>query len=265
MDEASAGPVPVEGVLVRGEGLCLAFGARQILDHVDIEIGAGEIVTLVGLNGCGKTTLVRVLLGLTAVDSGTVWRRPGLHIGYTPQRLPVDRTLPMPVSRFLRLGGDHDQAKLEAALDEVGAPGVLRTQMSDLSGGEMNRVVLARALLRDPDLLVLDEPLSGVDIAGQADLYALIERIRTRRGCGILLISHDLHLVMAATDTVVCLNNHVCCSGQPRTVVHNPEFIALFGRRMAESLAIYHHDHDHAHDPTGRVIAEPGHHHDHDH
>ena len=251
-EQPGGGPSPSAEVLLRGTDLCLSYDGRKILDSVDIEVSRGEVVTVVGLNGCGKTTLVRVLLGLTSADTGKIWHRPGLRIGYTPQRMQVDPTLPMPVARFLRLGGRYNDHRLGEVLDEVALGDALGAPLSALSGGELNRVALARALLRDPDILVLDEPLSSVDFAGQVNLYELIEAIRRRRGCGVLLISHDLHLVMSATDIVVCLNHHVCCSGQPRAVVNNPEFVALFGRRLASSLAVYGHRHDHAHDPAGR-------------
>ena len=243
-------------LLISGSGLCLARGGRNILDNVDIEVGRGDVVTVVGLNGCGKTTLVRALLGLTPIDSGTVWHRAGLRVGYTPQRVKLDPIMPMPVARYLTLGGRHDDDRLRRVLDEVELNGALNAQIPELSGGEFNRVALARALLRDPDLLVLDEPLSSVDIAGQAKLYELIEAIRRRRGCGVLMISHDLHLVMSTTDIVVCLNHHVCCSGRPMAVIENPEFIALFGARLAESLAVYAHRHDHEHDPAGRILPQ---------
>ena len=256
-------PSPPNDVLVRGTDLCLTYGDRRILDHVDIEVREGKVVTVVGLNGCGKSTLVRALLRLTPVDIGRIWHRPGLRIGYTPQRMQVDPALPMPVARFLRLGGRYDNTRLSAVLDEVAIGGALAVPISELSGGEFNRVVLARALLRDPDILVMDEPLSSVDLAGQANLYELIEAIRRSRGCGVLLISHDLYLVMSTTDTVVCLNHHVCCSGRPKAVVRNPEFVALFGGQLAASLATYSHQHDHAHDPAGRVIAAPNNEHDH--
>lgn len=256
--ERTERPPTSNDALLRGTGLCLAYNGRQILDHVDIGVDRGEVVTVVGLNGCGKSTLVRALLGLTRVDSGAVWHRPGLRIGYTPQRMKIDPVMPMTVARFLRLGGRYDDGRLAAALDEVELNGTLNAQMSKLSGGEFNRVALARALLRDPDILVLDEPLSSVDYVGQVRLYELIESIRRRRGCGVLMVSHDLHLVISTTNTVVCLNHHVCCSGRPREVIGNPEFVALFGRRLAESLALYVHRHDHSHDPSGRIVSEAG-------
>ena len=240
--------------LIEARDLCLRYAARHVLDHVDMDVTRGEIVTLVGLNGCGKSTLARVLLGLVAPDSGTVWRAPDLRVGYTPQDLAIDRTLPLTVARFLTLGRSVPRDRLIEALGEVGAEGVIDNQLWEISGGELHRVALARALLREPDLLVLDEPVAGVDVSRQADLYDLIARIRDRRGCGVLLISHDLNLVMAATDRVVCLNHHVCCTGRPLEVVRDPQFQALFGASIAQSLAVYRHDHDHAHDDSGRVV-----------
>jgi zinc transport system ATP-binding protein len=186
-------------------------------------------------------------------------RRPGLVVGYVPQRLHLDPTLPLPVRHFLALGGRRrDPASLGAALAEVGAGHLAQALMSELSGGEFQRATLARALLRDPELLILDEPAQGVDFSGQLELYALIERLRDQRGCGVLLVSHDLHVVMGATDRVVCLNRHVCCSGEPETVSRHPEYVALFGPRAATGLAIYTHEHDHAHDLAGEVVALPG-------
>ena len=162
--------------------------------------------------------------------------------------------MPLTVNRFLRLGKRTSIEKCNAVLEEVGAPNIANTQLAEISGGEMRRVLLARALLRNPDLLVLDEPLASVDVAGQAELYQLIAQIRNQRGCGILLVSHDLHFVMAATDTVVCLNHHVCCTGHPQSVAQNPEFISLFGTQVANALAVYAHHHDHRHNNAGEKI-----------
>ena len=250
IDSAPAAP---DGVLLSGRELSLDLGGRRILDRVDIEVKQGEVVTVVGANGAGKTTLLRALLGFVPVDSGRVWRRPGLRIGYTPQRLEFGPNLPITVERFLRLGTRRG-GRLTEALRETGMDGALDAPMSSLSGGEFNRVLLARALLREPDLLVLDEPLGSVDLAGQAALYDLIDRIRVARGCGVLLISHDLQLVMSRTDLVVCLNHHVCCSGRPHSVVNNPAFVALFGEELAASVALYSHRHDHEHGLAGEVI-----------
>ncbi len=237
--------------LIEAEGIDYAVGGRVILHDASAKISAGEIVTLIGPNGAGKTTLVRVMLGLVRPDKGTITRRPGLRVGYMPQKLHFDPSMPLTVDGFLRLGiprSNRGLGKRDALLAEVGAQTLKDSPVHDISGGELRRVMLARALLRDPGVLVLDEPVQGVDVTGQADLYHLIGRIREQRGCGVLMVSHDLHVVMAATDRVVCLNRHVCCAGHPSAVSRHPEFISLFGPKIAEELAIYHHDHDHDHD-----------------
>ncbi|MFO1036793.1 MAG: metal ABC transporter ATP-binding protein [Geminicoccaceae bacterium] len=240
--------------LIEARGVVVSREGRLLLDHVDLGVGAGEIVTLIGPNGAGKSSLVRVLLGLLKPDTGTVNRAAGLRIGYAPQRLHIEPTLPIDVRRFLTLGETAAEAELMAILGRVGAGSVLDRQMGALSGGERQRVVLARALLRRPDLLVLDEPMSGVDLNGQAELYALIGRVRDETGAGILLVSHDLHLVMARTDRVICLERHVCCAGRPIEVTRSPEFVRLFGHRFGEAVALYRHEHDHVHGPGGAVM-----------
>jgi len=238
--------------LVRLKAVQVRFNGQRVLKDADLQVDAGEIVTLIGPNGAGKTTLVRVVLGLLKADAGSLWRKPGLRIGYMPQKLQVDATLPLSVERFLRLvpGVVRDSAR--AALAEVGAERVIDRPLQKISGGELQRVLLARALLRQPALLVLDEPVQGVDAAGQVELYQLITRLRERYGCGVLMVSHDLHLVMNSTDRVVCLNQHVCCSGHPAQVSHDPAFIELFGRETG--LALYQHHHDHRHDLHGRIL-----------
>ena len=243
--------------LIRLDGVAVSFNGQPVLDDVQLSVQPGEIVTLIGPNGAGKTTLVRVVLGLLQPERGNVHRAPRLRIGYMPQKLHVDATLPLSVLRFLRLVPGVDRKRVLAALAEVGAEQVIDSPLQSISGGEMQRVLLARALLREPQLLVLDEPVQGVDVAGQAELYRLISRLRERHGCGVLMVSHDLHLVMSATDQVVCLNRHVCCSGHPEQVSGDPAFIELFGQD-AKSLAIYHHHHDHSHDLHGTVVNEPG-------
>ncbi len=255
--------------LVEARGVSLARHGTAILSSVDFHVGPGEIVTIVGPNGAGKTTLVRVLMGVMAPDSGSVIRRPGLTVGYLPQKLHVDPVLPLTVRRLVTLTRAAGRAEVDAALAEVGGGHLADKAVSGLSGGEMQRALLARALLRRPDLLVLDEPTQGVDQTGQAEFYELLRTIRDRRGCGIVLISHDLHVVMAATDRVVCLQHHVCCAGAPRQVAGNPEYRRLFGAAAAE-LAIYSHRHDHDHDLHGNPLPcghdhGPGHHHHHHH
>jgi zinc transport system ATP-binding protein len=242
---------PGTDVLLAARGIRFARAKRTILEGIDLDLAPGQIVTLIGPNGAGKTTLVRILLGLERADGGTITRRPGLRIGYAPQRFDRDPAIPMTVARFLAIGGPHTSAEAAAALNEVGAARVIGQQLSELSGGELQRVVLARALLRKPDLLVLDEPVRGVDYAGEAELYDLIGRIRDARGVGILLVSHDLHVVMAQSDRVICVNRHICCSGMPEAVAQHPEYARLFGPEAARSFAVYQHQHDHSHDLSG--------------
>ncbi len=252
--------------LVSLTGICKRYGDTSVLDHVDLSVHAGEIVTLVGPNGSGKTTLVRVLLGLSEPSTGAVSRARGIAIGYVPQVVAVDETLPIKVERFLALALRRGQDKSDAltrAVEEAGIGRILDRPLSSLSGGENRRVMLARALLRDPDLLVLDEPAAGVDVSGQSALYNLISDLRARRGCAVLVVSHDLHLVMAQTDRVVCLNHHVCCTGHPETVSRHPEYLALFGADVGRSHAVYTHRHDHHHDLAGEAIHD-GHGHDHE-
>jgi zinc transport system ATP-binding protein len=242
-------PAGAGAPLVEARGLSVHAGGHALLHGVELVVRGGEIVTVIGPNGAGKTTLVRALLGILRPSAGAVWRRPGLRVGYLPQRLHVDPTLPLTVRRFLTLSRLARRAAVGAVLEEVGARHLEHAQLSELSGGEFQRVLMARALVGDPELLILDEPVQGVDVAGQAELYRLIAEIRRARGCGVLLISHDLHLVMSATDRVVCLNRHICCAGQPDAVLRDPAYLTLIGPSAAESLAVYAHarTHDHRH------------------
>ena len=250
-------PATAGEILVEISDIHLAFDGDQVLTGIDLSVHERELVTLIGPNGAGKTSTIRIILGLMEPDSGKVWRRAGLRVGYVPQTLTVDPVLPLTVRRFLSLGLSVAKGRRREIMEEVGVPHLLDRPIQNVSGGELRRVLLARALLRDPDLLVLDEPVQGVDIAGQAALYKLFSKVRDKYGCGILLISHDLHLVMAETDRVVCINHHVCCAGKPEAVTEHPEYIALFGRRTSEQLAIYSHHHDHSHDAAGHVISSP--------
>lgn len=247
--------------LVSLERVTVRRGGHLALNDVSLAVAPGRIVTVIGPNGAGKSTLVKVALGLLPADAGRVERRPGLVVGYVPQRLEVPAALPLSVRRFLAMAAPG--AESQAALDRVAAGHVLDRQVRDLSGGELQRVMLARALLRQPALLVLDEPVGGVDMAGQAEIYDLIAALAHAEGRGVLLVSHDLHVVMAATDDVVCLNGHVCCAGHPEAVTRHPEYLALFGPRVAASLAVYTHVHDHAHHADGSVAAGNGHGHGH--
>ena len=233
----------------------LHFGNYHVLQNVSLRLAAGEVLTLVGLNGSGKTTLLRVILGLQRPDYGRVELNAD-RIGYMPQRLSIDDTLPLTVLRLLKLAGGRrfGRARAAAALAEVGAEQVIDSPLQAISGGELQRVLLARALARDPQLLVLDEPVQSVDVAGQYELYRLLGQIRKQRGCAILMVSHDLHLVMPTTDRVVCLNHHVCCSGPPELVSQHPAYRQLFGLPADQPLAVYRHRHDHQHDARGDII-----------
>lgn len=235
--------------LITAQHLSVRAGTLHILEDVSLAIHAREIVTLIGPNGSGKTTLLKALLGLTRCN-GEVTRRAGLKIGYVPQQFVPDLSLPITVERFLDLFAPHEAG--QKSLARVGVAEIGGRQLSTLSGGEMARVLLARAVAGKPDLLVLDEPLSGVDISGEAELYHLIAELRDELGCGILLVSHDLHVVMGKADRVVCLNHHVCCEGDVHTVARDPAFVELFGARG--ELAIYPHLHDHAHTLSGDPV-----------
>ena len=243
--------------LAAARGLGVRRGGRWIVRNIDLEVGAGEIVTLIGPNGGGKSTTAKALLGLITPDAGRVDRAAGLAVGYVPQRFQIDATLPLDVDRLMRLTARHDAATVRDALAKVDAGHLAGRPIRHLSGGELQRVLLARAIAGEPDLLILDEPVQGVDYAGEIALYDLIRRIRDELGCGILLISHDLHIVMAATDRVVCVEGHVCCSGRPGEVLGDAAFQRLFGQRGAQSLAIYRHHHDHVHDGHGHIEPLP--------
>ena len=240
--------------LIKASGIEVSYHQRNILEAIDLEIAENEIVTLIGPNGAGKTTLVRVMLGLIKPNAGRVQRRRGLNIGYMPQRLQLPETLPLTVARFLQLSGVQDKPHYQALVQELSIQHLLHNPMTQLSGGETQRVLLARALIRKPQLLVLDEPVQGVDVTGQAELYALIAQLRKRYHCGILMISHDLHLVMATTDRVLCINHHLCCAGHPESVSRDPAYLELFGTPVTENLALYTHHHDHTHDIHGNVV-----------
>ncbi len=241
--------------LIRAHGIGVRRGDRWLVRQVDVAVRRGEIVTLIGPNGSGKSTTAKALVGIVQPDEGRVERAASLRLGYVPQRIQIDPTLPMTVRRLMRLTGPYPEHEIDTVLEQVGIAHLKTAPVHGLSGGEFQRALLARALIRKPDLMVLDEPVQGVDFAGEIALYELIGDIRDRLDCGVLLISHDLHIVMAATDTVVCLNGHVCCHGPPSSVAESPEYRALFGSDAAHALAVYRHHHDHAHLPDGRVVS----------
>ncbi|MBF0132787.1 MAG: ATP-binding cassette domain-containing protein [Magnetococcales bacterium] len=236
--------IPSESLLLAARKVDFHIGGRKILDQVSLEVHAKEIVTLVGPNGAGKTTLLKVLLGIHSAPATSVWRKPRLRLGYVPQNIPIDSIMPLTVSRFLQLGMHRESVTtIKDSLELTGVAHLFDAPVHGLSGGEFKRMVLARAMLGKPDMLVLDEPVQGVDYSGELELYQLIGTLRDRFGWGVLLVSHDLHIVMGATDRVVCLNHHVCCTGKPGHVSNHPEFRELFGDPVVRSLALYHHHH----------------------
>ncbi len=226
--------------LIIAKGLTVKRGKRVLLDALDFEILEGEALTLIGPNGAGKTTLIRALIGMMP-HSGSLIRRKGLRLGYTPQKLPLEQLIPMPVDRFIALSGERDRKKRREMLARCDAAALQDTPMAALSGGETQRVLLARALMRAPDLLILDEPTQGLDQLGEARFYALLAEIRAESGVAIFMVSHDLHMVMAQSDRVICLNRHICCSGSPQKVAQDPSYQTLFGQRAG--LAPYQHQH----------------------
>lgn len=233
--------------LIEANGLSVRQCGVTLLKGVNFAISAGEIVTILGPNGSGKSTLVRALIGLTAAAEGRVTRRAGLRIGYVPQRLHLDAALPLTVRRFLSLPRQAAKADAEAALVRTGVPGLENRQMAALSGGQLQRVLLARALLGEPEILILDEPTQGLDQIGEAAFYRLLAEVRAETGAAVLMVSHDLHVVMSASDRVICLNGHICCEGTPEVVSAAPEYRALFGFGTGGALALYRHLHDHDH------------------
>lgn len=227
--------------------------SKWLVHGVSFTINRKEIVTLIGPNGSGKTTTAKMILGVTPPTEGIVRNKAGLITAYVPQKIEIDWTLPLRVEHFMQLTHKLAESDVQAALAATGAEHLLKADMRSLSGGEFQRVLIARALSRKPDLLVLDEPVQGVDFTGETELYNLINRLRDTLECGILLISHDLHVVMAATDKVICLNGHVCCSGTPGAVAESDEYKALFGVSASAALAFYEHRHDHTHQADGSL------------
>ncbi|MFN4192502.1 MAG: ATP-binding cassette domain-containing protein [Tabrizicola sp.] len=250
--------------LIAADHVCVRFGATEVLHDISLSVSGGEIVTILGPNGSGKSTLLRALLGIVPVAEGRIIRAPGLRIGYVPQKLAIDRTMPLTVRRFLSLPVRVGDAAAEEALARVGMAGQGAQQMTALSGGQSQRVLLARALLGRPQLLMLDEPTQGLDQPGEAAFYRLVEEVRRETGAAVLMVSHDLHVVMAASDRVICLNGHICCEGTPRVVSTAPEYRALFGLGTQGALALYRHEHDHGHE-DGPAHDHHHHHHPHDH
>tara|TARA_Y100000813_G_C24151776_1_gene347521 strand:+ start:616 stop:1365 length:750 start_codon:yes stop_codon:yes gene_type:complete len=241
-----------ENILVKLKNAGIKQNDKWLVKGVSLEVEKGKIVTLIGPNGSGKSTTAKIALGIYKKFEGTVEKFTN-KIGYVPQKISIDWTLPLRVADFMVLTDDLDKGDINEALALTGVDHLIDKNLGNLSGGEFQRVLLARAISRKPELLVLDEPVQGVDFTGEIALYQLIKKISEKLNCGILLISHDLHTVMSATDHVVCLNGHVCCSGSPIDVAKDKEYKALFGEQASQTLSIYEHKHDHVHSNDGDI------------
>ncbi len=233
--------------LLEATGICKLYAGREVIHNVSLAVRPKEIVTIVGPNGAGKTTLLSCLLGLVTPDRGEINRSEGLRIGYVPQQFRPQPSMPLTVRAFLELYGMRDSNRTDMLCEQLDVAPTLDREITDLSGGELRRVLLLRALLKSPQLLVLDEPTQGVDVAGQGEFYRLLKKLSDTQDMAVLMVSHDLHLVMASTQRVICLNRHVCCEGTPEKVGNDPQFKAMFGAELSDQLALYHHHHTHTH------------------
>jgi zinc transport system ATP-binding protein len=239
-------------LLVKLENAGVQRTSKWLVKGISLEVSQGQIVTLIGPNGSGKTTTAKMILNIMSVDEGQITRNTN-KMAYVPQKINIDWTMPLRVIDFMKITNNLNNNQVLESLTTTGVDKLLYNQIHNLSGGEFQRVLIARAIAKKPDLLVLDEPVQGVDYNGEIALYNLIKKISVNLNCGILLISHDMHFVMSTTDHVVCLNGHICCSGTPSSVVKNPEYIKLFGEHNSETLSYYQHHHDHSHDNDGSV------------
>ena len=239
-------------LLVKLENAGVHRSSKWLVRGISFEINQGQIVTLIGPNGCGKTTTAKMILNILNADEGLVTGNAN-KMAYVPQKISIDWTMPLRVIDFMKLTSNLNNTQVNESLTMTGVDKLLYNQINSLSGGEFQRVLIARAIAKKPDLLVLDEPVQGVDFNGEIALYNLIKEISISLNCGILLISHDMHFVMSTTNHVICLNGHICCSGTPGSVVKNPEYIKLFGEHNSETLSYYQHNHDHSHNHDGSV------------
>ena len=239
-------------LLVKLENAGVFRSSKWLVRGISLEINQGEIVTLIGPNGSGKTTTAKMILNILNTDEGLVTGKTS-KMAYVPQKINIDWTMPLRVIDFMKITNSLNNTQINESLSMTGVDKLLYNQIHSLSGGEFQRVLIARAIAKKPDLLVLDEPVQGVDFNGEIALYNLIKEISVNLNCGILLISHDMHFVMSTTDHVICLNGHICCSGSPSNVVKNPEYIKLFGQHNSETLSYYQHHHDHSHNHDGSI------------
>ena len=238
--------------LVKLENAGVYRSSKWLVRGISFEIYKGQIVTLIGPNGSGKTTTAKMILNILDTDEGMATSNTS-KMAYVPQKINIDWTMPLRVIDFMKITNNLNNTQITDSLTMTGVDKLLYNQIHSLSGGEFQRVLIARAIAKKPDLLVLDEPVQGVDFNGEIALYNLIKKISSNLNCGILLISHDMHFVMSTTDHVICLNGHICCSGNPSSVVKNPEYIKLFGEHNSETLSYYQHQHDHSHNNDGSV------------
>ena len=238
--------------LIKLENAGVYRSSKWLVRGISFEINKGQIVTLIGPNGSGKTTTAKMILNILDTDEGMATSNTS-KMAYVPQKINIDWTMPLRVIDFMKITNNLNNTQITDSLTMTGVDKLLYNQIHSLSGGEFQRVLIARAIAKKPDLLVLDEPVQGVDFNGEIALYNLIKKISSTLNCGILLISHDMHFVMSTTDHVICLNGHICCSGNPSSVVKNPEYIKLFGEHNSETLSYYQHQHDHSHNNDGSV------------
>jgi zinc transport system ATP-binding protein len=240
-------------ILISLNNIFLTRNGKNILQDVSLEISTAEFVTIIGPNGAGKSMLLKTILGIEVINSGEIYKKNGLKIGYVPQKIHLEAAMPITAYDFLKMVQGATPQNILEVLHEVGAETIANIQLHSASGGELQRILLARALLQNPNILILDEPAQNLDISGQLAFYQLLANIHTQKNIAVLMVSHDLHMVMASTNKVVCLFHHICCSGKPDVITRSPEFISLFGKDFSDMMAIYNHHHSHTHNTDEEI------------